>query len=94
MRPFKKVSLIDGLSFSTSYNFAADSLRLQPVGVNFRTQVARRWLRSLRRRSQRHRLDWQRMGRLVARWLPPARITHPWPEQRFGVRTRGKSPVR
>ena len=60
----------------------------------FRTQVARRWLRSLRRRSQRHRLDWQRMGRLVARWLPPARITHPWPEQRFGVRTRGKSPVR
>lgn len=37
---------------------------------------------------------WQRMGRPAARWLPPAHIMHPWPEQRFGVRTRGKSPVR
>jgi len=62
--------------------------------ASFRTQVARSWMRSLRRRSQRHRLNWQRMRRLAARWLPPAHIVHPWPEQRFSVRTRGKSPVR
>jgi hypothetical protein len=45
----------------------------------FRKQVTRHWGRSLRRRSQRHRLTWERMGRLEARWLPAARITHPWP---------------
>ena len=60
----------------------------------FRKQVTRLWLRSLRRRSQRHRVTWQRMGRLEARWLPAARITHPWPNVRFDARTRGRSPVR
>jgi group II intron reverse transcriptase/maturase len=49
----------------------------------FRTQVARLWYRTLRRRSQKTRLNWERMRRLVDRWLPPARILHPWPEERF-----------
>jgi len=40
--PFKKVSLIDGLDFSTGYNFAGDSLRLQDLQGVFRTQVARK----------------------------------------------------
>ena len=53
----------------------------------FRTQVTRHWLKALRRRSQRHRLNWERMNRLSARWLPPARIMHPYPEARFAVRT-------
>ena len=53
----------------------------------FRTQVRRHWCKSLRRRSQRHRLTWQRMGRLAARWLPPARIQHPYPQVRFAART-------
>jgi len=60
----------------------------------FRKQVTRHWGRALRRRSQRHRMTWERMGRLEARWLPPARITHPWPNVRFDARTRGRSPVR
>jgi len=60
----------------------------------FRTQVARQWHRALRRRSQRRRLPWARMRRYVARWLPRTPISHPWPEQRFDARTRGKSPVR
>ena len=29
------------------------------------------------------------MNRLVKRWLPPVRITHPWPSVRFDARTRG-----
>jgi len=45
----------------------------------FRTQVIRLWYRALRRRGQRTRLDWKRMNRFVLRWLPPARIQHPWP---------------
>lgn len=60
----------------------------------FRTQVARLWCSSLRRRSQRHRMTWPRMQRLVTQWLPPARIQHPWPVARFVVNIQGKSPVR
>jgi len=60
----------------------------------FRTQATRHWYRALRRRSQRTRLNWERMGRLATRWLPQARIMHPWPSVRFDARTRGRSPVR
>jgi group II intron reverse transcriptase/maturase len=62
--------------------------------VAFRTQATRHWYRALRRRSQRHRLDWTRMNRLSVRWLPPARIKHPWPDARFAAKTQGRSPVR
>jgi RNA-directed DNA polymerase len=61
---------------------------------SFRKQVTRHWLAALRSRSQRHRLNWDRMDRLATRWLPPARILHPYPDERFDVRTRGRSPVR
>ena len=60
----------------------------------FRNQAMRHWFKALRRRSQRTRLTWQRMYRLAARWLPPARIQHPFPRVRFDARTQGRSPVR
>jgi RNA-directed DNA polymerase len=60
----------------------------------FRREITQRWRRSLLRRSQRRRLDWARMNRLVDRWLPAARIVHPWPQARFAARTQDKSPVR
>ncbi len=60
----------------------------------FRTQVGRYWFKALRRRSQRTRLNWTRMSRLVDRWLPPARVMHPFPAVRFDVLIRGRSPVR
>ena len=60
----------------------------------FRTQATRHWYRALRRRSQRTRLNWERMRRLSTRWLPPARIQHPWPDARFDARTQGRSPAR
>jgi RNA-directed DNA polymerase len=53
----------------------------------FRTQVTRHWYKALRRRSQRTRLNWTRMNRLANRWLPPARVRHPFPEERFAART-------
>jgi len=49
----------------------------------FRTQVARLWLRALRRRSQKHRLTWERFRRYVDRWLPNCRILHMYPNARF-----------
>lgn len=61
---------------------------------SFRRQVGRLWHKALRRRSQRHRLPWSRMERLLARWIPPSRILHPYPEVRFDARTQGRSPVR
>jgi RNA-directed DNA polymerase len=57
-------------------------------------QIGRHWQKTLRRRSQRTRMNWQRMRRLVDRWLPPPRILHPWPDARFDARTQGRSPVR
>ena len=61
---------------------------------SFRKEVARLWKHSLRRRSQRDKTNWERMARLVKKWLPHTRIRHPWPEERFVVMTRGRSPVR
>ena len=52
----------------------------------FRTQVARLWLHVLRRRSQKgHRWTWERMTRLLQRWLPKAQTLHPFPNQRLIV---------
>jgi hypothetical protein len=60
----------------------------------FRDQVNRLWLRALRRRSQRDRTNWERMGRLEARWIPPVQWRHPWPEQRFDATIRDKNRMR
>jgi hypothetical protein len=49
----------------------------------FRTEVNRMWFRALKRRSQRSKLTWDRFGRLVNRWIPRAKILHPYPEERF-----------
>ena len=52
----------------------------------FRDQVTRHWLKALRRRSQKgRRMNWERMNRIQKRWLPPARVIHPYPEARFAA---------
>jgi RNA-directed DNA polymerase len=53
----------------------------------FRDQVIRHWFKALRRRSQRKRINWERMGRIARKWLPRARVTHPYPAVRFAART-------
>jgi RNA-directed DNA polymerase len=53
----------------------------------FRFQVGRHWYRTLARRSQKGRMPLDRLRRLVARWLPPARAYHPYPLRRMGVLT-------
>jgi RNA-directed DNA polymerase len=54
--------------------------------VRFRDELIRRWHRALRRRSQKGRLNWDRMMEIADAYLPPPRIRHPWPAQRFAVR--------
>lgn len=52
----------------------------------FRFHVIGIWHKSLKRRSQKAKLTWERMYRLADDWLPIPRILHPWPEQRFAVK--------
>jgi RNA-directed DNA polymerase len=52
----------------------------------FRNEVGRIWFGVLRRRSQKfRRRRWQYMARLIRYWLPPARILHPYPNERLLV---------
>ena len=60
----------------------------------FRDQVRWYWIQTLRRRSQRHRMTWERYSRIEKKWLPPARIVRPYPSVGFAARTQGRSPVR
>ena len=58
-----------------------------PALTAFRFQVGWLWSRTLARRSQAGRLSLERLRRLVARWLPLARIYHDYPLRRMGVVT-------
>jgi group II intron reverse transcriptase/maturase len=60
----------------------------------FFNEVRWRWLKSLKRRSQKAFLHWDEFIRLTDRFFPSIRILHPLPCHRFDARTRGRSPVR
>src|ERR1700726_3723728 len=68
-------------------------LRYYGVPINtpalrlFRFQVGGLWRRALMRRSQNGHILWDRMRRLIARWLPPPTVCHPYPLRRMGVIT-------
>src|SRR6266508_1914385 len=53
----------------------------------FRHQMTLHWRQALRRRSQRGRVNWERMSRYATRWLPKVRVMHPYPNVRLVVRT-------
>jgi len=59
----------------------------QPALYLFRFQVGRLWFRTLSRRSHKGRLLWDRMRRLITRWLPLPTVCHPYPLRRMGVIT-------
>ena len=52
----------------------------------FRRRLQRLWMRALRRRSQRNRFDWKRMGRMTEILWLRITIRHPWPDRRFAVK--------
>jgi group II intron reverse transcriptase/maturase len=66
------------------FNYYAVPGNLDRV-LTFRTRLIRLWQTQLRRRSQRHRLNWDRMGKLAERWLPVPHVLHPWPSLRFAA---------
>ena len=63
----------------------------------FRDEVQRMWFRTLRRRSQRHRLTWERFRTSLGNLLPPVQILQPYPDVRFDAKhphIRGRNRVR
>ncbi len=54
--------------------------------TSFVHYVTWHWKRALGRRSQKGYVTWTRMAPIAARWLPPARVQHPYPQQRFIVK--------
>src|SRR5258708_485291 len=61
---------------------------------SFVAEVRWRWLKTLKRRSQRAFLHWDESTSMTDRFFPPIKILHPQPLHRFDARTRGRSPVR
>jgi len=52
----------------------------------FRTEVIKAWLFALRRRSQKSmNLTWERIKRLVVKWIPTTKVQHPYPNERLCV---------
>jgi group II intron reverse transcriptase/maturase len=68
------------------FNYYAVPGNLQRLN-GFRVEVTRAWRQSLLRRSQKHRLPWRRFKRLVNAFIPFARLAHPYPAERFRVKT-------
>jgi group II intron reverse transcriptase/maturase len=56
--------------------------RLNTFGLRLR----RIWRTILVRRSQRGQLPWERFAPLMNRWIPPPRVLHPYPVERFAAR--------
>lgn len=52
----------------------------------FRERIGRYWRQALERRSQKGRLNADRVSRLCNRWLPRPRLMHPYPSVRFDAR--------
>src|SRR5437870_2628036 len=52
----------------------------------YRNDVLRIWFQTLRRRSQRQRLSWERFGKGLRSLIPSVRIMHPYPHLRFDAR--------
>lgn len=54
-----------------------------PALEAFKRETERYWFHALRRRSQRHRMNWERFSHIVKSWIPRPRILHPWPDRRL-----------
>ena len=66
------------------YNYFAvpdNSLSLD----RFKTAISRLWLKLLKRRSQKFKVNWKKLTKLIRYFLPNPRILHPYPSQRFRV---------
>ena len=68
------------------YQYYGVPLNYKPINTFFR-EVVRQWFRSLKRRSQKRGITWEKMRRIVKEMLPTPRIVHPYPSERLSVKT-------
>jgi RNA-directed DNA polymerase len=66
------------------FNYYAVPGNLDSLSV-FRHRALVLWWHSIRRRSQKRRINWTRMLVLAHRWLPPPQTLHPFPDARFAA---------
>ena len=66
--------------------FVISEYRVSVCAGRFRFTVSNLWHHACRR-SQTGRVLWERMNRLIRRWLPLAHICHPYPSRRLRVTT-------
>jgi RNA-directed DNA polymerase len=66
------------------FNYYAVPGNLTSLGV-FRDRVRALWWRTIRRRSQKRRINWTRTLVLTQQWLPQPRALHPFPDARFAA---------
>ena len=52
---------------------------------DFRHLIGQRWKQTLKRRSQKANITWDKMGKLIDRWIPQPQIYHKYPTERFCV---------
>lgn len=52
---------------------------------DFRYLISQRWMQSLKRRGQKGRITWDKMTKLIDRWLPLPQVYHKYPNERIGV---------
>ena len=64
------------------YRYYAVSGNL-PAMNTFRTEIIRYWFKTLRRRGQKRRMNWERFKPIVKRWIPIPTVQHPYPNLRF-----------
>ena len=57
-----------------------------PSLETFYAEIRQSWLYALRRRSQRHRMPWERYKVISDRWIPRPKILHAYPSVRFEAR--------
>src|SRR6267378_4027880 len=66
------------------FNYYAVPGNLDSLGV-FRDRGLGHWGHTLRRRSQKRPISWERILALAKRWLPSPRVLHPYPADRFAA---------
>ncbi len=49
----------------------------------FNREIARMWLKAIRKRGQKKRMNWKTFTPIARRWIPTLKLHHPYPNQRF-----------
>ena len=91
----RMAGLLSGPTRAMAWPFSSRLVQplLHKVATNICVSVRSRFVvmptprrRSLPRHSQKDVTTWERIESLAREWLPPPKILHPWPSDRFRVK--------